>query len=254
MQKRQNKSSVYRRSGYKKQKSIKGAKVNSRQIQREGLLSGTPLVRQPSSKESYIDIAIGAGITNTFVPTKALDPLLGAGGLLRTFPQLCRVAAGGSANTPKWFKNITVQAIEFNLNFSGSQSNTLIPADLYNRLRFVVWSTKYPYSATTNAVWDIDSLIDWTRAEELIFDQTISLSSQAFDTSNYNSPATQNLRAMLPYRHRYNCKSTTTAGGLPTAFDTDEDNLLFGFVSDSAVAPNPAVSGSFRLYYREDDQ
>ena len=253
MQKRNNKTGA-KRYGYKKQNSSKNGKPNPRQIQREGLLSSTTLVRQPSSRESYIDIAISQDVTTGFSTLKALDPLLGAGGLLRTFPQLCRVAAGGSANTPKWFKNITVQAIEFNLNLTGSQSNALIPADLFNRIRFVVWSTKFSFTASTNASWDIDSLIDWTRADELIFDQTVSLSSLAFDASNYNSPATQNLRALLPYRHRYNCKSTTTVGGLPTAFDTDEDNLLFGFVSDSAASPHPDVSGSFRLYYREDDQ
>jgi hypothetical protein len=241
----------------KPKKGSKARKTSTAIVPRTigGIKNPAILIKAPSSKESYVDIAVNFSIDNAITtPFKVLDPLLGAGGLLRTFPQLCRVAAGGSANTPKWFKNIQVMGIEYQLNFVGSQSNALIAADLYNRCRFIAWATKYPYSATNNATWTLDSLTDWTRVSDLLLDQTVDLVSQAFDSGNYNAPGAKNLRGMIKYNHRYDCKSTTTAGGLPTAFDTDEDNLLFGFVSDSSVAPHPSVTGAIRLLYRELDQ
>lgn len=228
--------------------------INPKVLQ-NGLLSEAIIVREPSSRQSYVDIDIdGAGIGATFTPTKVFDPLIAAGGLLRSFPQLCRVAAGGSANTPKWFKNIFARCVELNLNISGSQSNTLVASDLYNRLRVVIWETKFPFSSSNVASWDIDSLTDWTRVSKLHYDNVVQLSSTAFDASNYNVPQTAGLRAMIPINHRYEFRSLTTTGGLPTSFDTFEDNLFFGVVSDSTVAPHPNIQGTLRLYYDELDQ
>lgn len=237
----------------KKQYNKKSKKLPQSKLSFEGKVSPQMYQLQPSSKVSYVDLEIGTNQSTVFQPLKLLDPLIGAGGLLRTFPQLCKVAAGGSSNTPKWYKNILVTDVEFNLNMTGSQANTLVAADLFNRIRTVIWETKFPYSATTIASWDTQSLTDWTRVNKVHYDQVCSLSSRAFDSGNYNSPATKNLRGRLPVNHRFDCKSTTTAGGLPTSFDTDEDNIFIGFVSDSLAIPNPSIAGAARLYYIELD-
>jgi len=221
----------------------------------EGLVNPALVLNAPNAKQSYIDSRYSVTVgTTTGSGYRLLEPLMGPSGLLITYPQLCRVAAGGSIATPKWFKSIMVTGIEYQLNLVGAQSNTLIAADLYNRVRIVIWDTKFSFSASVIAQWDIDGLTDWTRASKLLLDQTVGLGAQAFDSANYNVPGTSNLRGFIPYRHRFDIKSTTTVGGLPTVLDTDEDNLLFGIVSDSALVPHPSMTGTIRVHYIELDQ
>lgn len=219
----------------------------------DGVVGNSPKDNRPDARASYVDTDIDiTSVSTTLVTTSVLQPYRA---LLIFAPQICKLVAQGSANTPMYFSKIRVTGVDLNLNVVGGEGNPLTVADHFNRLRFILYDTEYPMSATVIPSWDIDSMHDFRSVLTSHFDHVTSLSAPAYDVTDVNLiPATENIRAHIPLNYIYEFVSTTTAGGLPTAFDTRMGNLAFAMVSDSSVAPHPSISGSVRLHFVRLDQ
>lgn len=206
----------------------------------------------PNPTVSYVDTDLDpTDSTTTQQVFRLLTPLIGSGGLLRTYPQMCKIAAVNTANTPSFYYRFRVQQIVLNLNLVGSNANIVAAGDLYNRVRVNAWETDLPYSSTVYPVFDIDNQIDWTRAKKHTLDHVGTLSATAFDSANeYPAAQTQNVKVSIKVNRTFEAYSASS-GGAPTGFDTREGNLLLALVSDSAVAPHPSFSGSVRIYYTQ---
>jgi len=219
----------------------------------DGVVGRSLSTTTPGPTVSYVDTDIDPiNITTSQGVYRILEPLLGAGGLLRTLPQICKVVAQNSSNTPQYYYKFMVDKVVLNLNLVGSNANIVSVADLYNRIRTNVWESNYPYSSVNYPVFDIDNQIDWKYVQKHKFDHVAALSATAYDsTTAYPAPATTNIRVSIPIGRVFEAISTTTTGGLPTSFDTTMGNLLLSLVSDSSVNPHPSASGSIRMYYRQ---
>lgn len=219
----------------------------------DGVICSSLSLIAPTSTISYVDLDIDAtNVSTTPQVVRIFDPLLASGGLLRTFPQMMKIAAINTSNTPSFFYKFHVDKLVLNLNIVGSNSTIVAVGDLFNRLRINMWTTDLPYSSTQYPAFDIDNQVDWRWVRKHLLDHVASLSAPSFDaTTAYPAPATQNLKVSIPINRTFEAYSSTTSGGLPSAMDTREGNLLLSAVSDSSVAPHPSWSGSVRLYYRQ---
>lgn len=221
----------------------------------DGIMSDVKSEGKPSRDISFVDTDIAiTTVTTTQQSFQIMTPLIGSGGLLTFLPSLCKVNAINSANTPEYLYKGRVTRVVARVNLVGSEGNALVSGDLFNRIRFIIWETEFPFSATNTPTWDIDNQTDFKYVSKIHFDEVISLSAPSFDTAAVLAiPGTKSLCIDLPIRMPFEALSTTTAAGLPTLFDTRRNNLRYAFVSDSSVAPSPTLSGSVRMYFRSED-
>lgn len=195
------------------------------------------------------DFTIGAvSISSSFFTlANPLDPLLlGTSGFFPTFPQVMKPFMAGTSALD-FRGRIRVKELLATLNFVGSQGSTVSSGDLYNRVRVQTFWTRVPYldSPTYNAL-TIDNQPD-TRDIVVLDDRVINLATQAFDTvSNFNVPDCKTVKLRIHINRDFDCFSA----GNGATWNTRMGNLEIRVVSDSAVAPNPSVSGSTRLLYK----
>jgi hypothetical protein len=221
-------------------------------VQRKQQPAQIPLVRlRPNINISYVDTKVSVSVATGVAYFNLLDSLLlNPSGLFPSNLQATRIAL--QSGTTVYYKTIEVISMDVHLNFVGSQSNTIVAGDLFNRVRLIVWTSEYPYSATTVPTWTIDTMTDYRVVKRTYADHLVNLPSQAFDTlSNFNVPQCITWDQSINMRKRFECFSSNNTG---TQWDTRNSNLYLSFVSDSAVLPFPGVTGSVRLYYRELDQ
>ena len=218
-----------------------------------GAIGSTLTMTAPNPTTSYVDVDIDAiSVTSAQQVVRLFDPLLGAGGLLRTFPQMMKITANNTSNTPGFYFRFHVDKIVLNLNFVGSSSNAVAAGDLYNRIRANCWETDLPYSSTAYPVFDVDNQVDWRWVRKHHLDHVATLTAGAYDsTSGFPASATQNIKISIPINRTFEAFSSATVSGLPSVMDTREGNLLLSVVADSSVLPHPSWSGSARLYYRQ---
>lgn len=132
-------------------------------------------------------------------------------------------------------------------NLVGSQTNAVLPADLFNRVRLVLVKTRGSYRESINFnSFTIDSPLD-VRDCEIMYDEVINLSSTAFDSaSGYNVPATHTTNLNLFLNKTYDLFSTAAGA----TWDTRAGSMRLYCVSESSVAPHPILSGHMRLVYK----
>lgn len=198
-----------------------------------------------STMDTYV-LAIAATSAQTTMDLQQVA--MGASGQFSAYPQVFKPYMAATSTGVRDFVGILHNKfLEGRFNLVGSQTNAILPADTFNRVRVLLYWTKSPFSSsvTTNAL-TIDTLIDRRDVDVVLYDKVHSLSSTAFDSaSGYNVPATRSIELKIPLNLRQEIFST---GGGAT-WDSRAGSFKLAFVSDSAVAPHPTFSGQFRLYY-----
>lgn len=206
-----------------------------------------PLARS----DSVMDLLIGSTSISTTSALLAspLDPAMkSTTGQFALYPQVFRPFMGASS-TPDTFTfigRIRLLYLQVKFNCVGAQANTLVAADLFSRIRIVVIWTRSPYQASVNFnAITIDTHAD-LRDGVVLFDQTVNLPSQAFDSNDYNVPGCRTLRKTIFLNQDLEVFSTANGDD----WDTRQGNLRIYAVSDSSVVPHPSVSGSTRVIYK----
>jgi hypothetical protein len=138
------------------------------------------------------------------------------------------------------------------LNVKGSQGNLIAVGDDFNILRCNLVYTKDSFSGVvTQDAQTVNNDFDWRELQAVLMDKTWPLVSQTFTPGGDNIPSIACYDITMPFSKRFDCIATNNAGSI---WDTEEGDLRFQFVSDSAVAPNPTLVGNIRVYFREMDQ
>lgn len=193
------------------------------------------------------------GLTNTTTTTTLLtmlDPLLAATGILQQYPQHA---------TPTYLnavfrlrQKIRILRIECRFQFIGALSNAVLAADLYNTVRIAMYRSGVDYSiANIPYLNGVIAGTTLTNIQRVYFDKTVSLPSQAYDTTiTTPTPQVRNWEVFFePSDLWFDCYSTNATGS-GAAWDTDGRDLCLEVISDSSVTPHPSVGGNIRLIYQ----
>jgi len=173
---------------------------------------------------------------------------MGSGGQFATYPQVFKPFMGATVNTTFDFVGrVRYKFLEARINLLGSQSSTIASGDLYNRVRVLFFWSKTNYQGTpSNNAITIDSLVDLRDIDKVFYDTVHSLSSTAFDSSSgFNVPATRSLHLKLPL----NIMTELFSNANGATWDSRVGSFYLVVASDSAITPNPVLSGQTRLYY-----
>jgi len=175
-----------------------------------------------------------------------LAPLMN--GILGSFPQTTIPVITGTSTT--WYQEVRITDMLLSVSCIGSQSNALLAADLYNRIRtYFCWTGKSFSTANVNPAGS--SLVLWPVMQditEVLFDANFDLPSVSFDTTNTtNTPMVRTWRGRIPINKTLQCFSSSATG--TSGWDTKEGDLILALISDSAVTPNPTVSINARIFY-----
>jgi hypothetical protein len=155
-------------------------------------------------------------------------------------------------NVYRLVQKVRIDYMEILVGLTQSQATALAASDLYNRVRFALVLTgetflapvHTPYLSTNVSA----SMGDITETQKVYLDLVQSLTSQAFNAADYNAPQVKDFRFHVPLNLTLDCVSTTASGSGAT-WDTRKFNLWFENVSDSSVAPHPAITYSARVFY-----
>lgn len=197
------------------------------------------------------DLIIAAtSVTTSTTSFELEDPMvLASTGQWVLFPQVFSPYMAGVTGVLDFVGRVKYRALELRLNLVGSQTNTFAAADLYNRVRVVVFWTKTPFTANVNInALTVDNLLDRRDVDILFLDKVYNLPSQTIDPAGYNAPQclTCDLEvdlSMIPVQEVF-----STANG--ATWDTREGSFYLKVVSDSAATPHPTIAGQSRLYYK----
>jgi hypothetical protein len=190
--------------------------------------------------------SVVAGTANVF---KLEVSAMGSGGQFASFPSVFKPYMGATANTTfDFIGRLRIKRLEARLNLLGSQSSTIASGDLYNRIRVCIFWSKTNYLGTpTNNAFTIDTLVDRRDIDLVLYDVVHTLSSTAFDsTSGFNVPATKSIKLEINLNKVHEIYSSANGA----VWDSRVGSFYLVTVSDSAVTPNPVVSGQTRLYYQ----
>lgn len=144
-----------------------------------------------------------------------------------------------------------ITGIYINGLITGSQGNTLLPADIYNNVRMrMVWNgDSFLDPQTLSVPSSITSPFDTRHSTRTYFDKTFYLPTITFDSSNNAVPTQRPFRKFIKINRVIEAFSTTTTG-TTADWDTKEGNLMLYMWSDSAVSPHPTVEAHFSLFYK----
>jgi hypothetical protein len=200
-------------------------------------------------KLSMMDLLIvSTGITSSAATVFKLESsAMGAGGQFATFPQVFKPMMGATLNTTYDFVGrLRYRYLEAKLNLVGSSGTTIASGDLYNRMRILFFhsTTNYQGTPTNNAV-SIDTLVDLRDINKVFYDKVHSLSTLAFNSSGFNVPATRSLHIKVPL----DIETELFSNANGATWDSRVGSFYLVIASDSAVTPNPVISGQTRLYY-----
>lgn len=201
-----------------------------------------------ASDGPYADFQISAvSVLSTVSVYTMLDPLSAATGILQAFPQHSTPVY--QAGVFRLKTSIRVSRLEFTFEISSAQSNTLIAADIYNFMRIAVIKTGKTYATSNvNYLTTVYGGTNLQDVQQVLADKVFALNSQAFDSSNYNSPG------LDVWRFSIDCDWTsvffsTTATGIGTVWENQEGDVMLELVSDSAAVPHPFTSIHCRVFF-----
>lgn len=192
----------------------------------------------------YGDFTINVASTTATNETTVLAPL---SAIFQAFPS--RADPISQAGVLRLKQKIRIRRIEVRVLCIGSQGSALLPADLYNSIRFALYTTGKSY-ADANITY-LTGVYQGTTTQDvthILLDETALLSSQAFDSANYNAPNQTYFTAA------FNCNwpmtwFSTTATGTGGAWDSQSGDMIFAHISDSAVAPSPTINYTVRTFF-----
>lgn len=202
-----------------------------------------------SGLQPLADFALNYNVTAVVGTNSLLDPLLAANGIMQQFPQHAfPIYYNG---TFRLRQRIKIMRVEIRMTFIGAVSNAVLAADLYNTLRVAVYRTGIDYAvASIPYLTGITSGAEVRNVERVYLDHTVSLPSQAYDTTiTTPTPQVRNWEVFFEPNDLVLDTYSTNATGIGAAWDTNGRDLMIDFVSDSAIAPNPTLLGNVRLVY-----
>lgn len=147
-------------------------------------------------------------------------------------------------------QRLIIRRLEFRFSFVGAVSNAVLQADLYNTVRIALTVSGVNYSVVSvpylNGTVAGSNLVNVKR---VMFDHTVSLPSQAYDTSiTTPTPQVRNWEIYMEPNIVLDTYSTN-ASGSGAAWDTDGCDFPLDYVSDSAIAPHPTLFGTCRVIF-----
>jgi len=214
----------------------------------DGLGAVTPLRYSIPNGTPYVDFNSTGAINNTVTSFSLLTPLLGAGGVLPSFPSIATpIFTGGSLDV---YAKVHIKSIMLSVSMTGAEGTLLAAADLYNRMRFILYTTGVVYSITP--IIPLETQVErWPNmvdTSEVLADLVFDLPTVSFEPSTrYNAPAVRTYRANIPVNKTFDCYTQTDTG--TTLWDTKNGNLLYSCVSDSSVFPHPTIACNARVFY-----
>jgi len=191
----------------------------------------------------YTDLVLNVSSTTTVSQTHLTNSIAVA---LAAAPQSTTpVYQGGGIN---WRANVRIYGIECRFRSVGAQSNALIPADLYNLARILIFENSEGSSVVpSTCLSSVDGPLNFLEASAVLYDQRFQLESQAFDSSNYNVPENWQDEYVIPYNRTISFYSAVSAG--TSGWQTKDRTLWLNHCSDSAVTPHPTVLAAIRIYF-----
>jgi hypothetical protein len=191
------------------------------------------------------DFNISAAISTT--PTQF--PLMSAiSGLLANTPQTTKPVSQNGVIV--WRTKIHLHAIELRIRGVGSQATALLPADLYNFLRVLIYQVSYRSSTTPGAVLiSIDEGINVLDVTDVYYDERRQLQSQAFDTGDFNVPGTWLDTVVIPIGKVFNFETIVAAG--TSGWSTNDQAIWLESVSDSSAVPHPNFFADARMWFTQ---
>lgn len=208
----------------------------------------TPCHYSIPSGQAFFDANYSLSVTTTPQQSSILTPLLGAGGIMPSFPQIATPVFSGSS--VDFYQEVRLREMWMSVCATGAQSNIITSGDLFNTIRLVVFKTGIPYSInpinplpTETHRWPnpVDIL-------EVVEDLKYDLPTVAFDSNiNYNVPNVRTFRARYPLNTTLQLYTQSDTG--TTGWDTKDGNLLIAYFSDSSASPHPNLYVSIRVFY-----
>lgn len=167
--------------------------------------------------------------------------------LLGSVPQITSpVAVNGSIN---WRQRVHVHALEFYNSWAGAQGTALLAGDLYNFCRALVWETRDNFAVgTTEALVGVHNALQTSDCKRVLYDKVWPLTSQAFNSGDFNAPGVGAERCIIPVNQTYDWFTLVSAG--TSGWDTKSGNIYVSVQSDSSATPHPLVNFSVRVYFR----
>jgi hypothetical protein len=197
---------------------------------------------------------LGSSFSTSVTSFNILDALGSSTGLLQAFPQHSTPVTYNNAGTVAYRlrTKIVIDFIEFDFRMIGSQSTTLVAADLYNTIRWALY-LEGPQSGVGSSLSYLTSVIGGTIIQDkmkVYHDQQYPLVSQAFDTVNSdNVPNVKTGFLKFPIHESFTFFSTTTTGvGAPWL--SADKTIVLDVVSDSSIIPSPTFGYNARIFFR----
>jgi hypothetical protein len=199
------------------------------------------------SHRPFFDTDTSTSVTTTALQYSLLYNLCAANGLLQAFPQHASPFVTGSVNGLR--QRLYLSHIEFRYQVIGAQSNVITTADMYNTVRIAIVRTGVNYSAV-NPLYLSSTIVgsSLNSIQQVYLDRTYSLPSLAFTTANYNSPGVINGYVRIPINRYIVCHSGNSTGS-GVAWDTEQQDYVINFVSDSSLTPHPTLTYSARFFF-----
>lgn len=177
-----------------------------------------------------------------------LEPILGSSGVLATFPQISSPVFSGASYD--FFAGIHIKEIMVSVTVTGSVGTALASGDIYNQLRFIMFTTDLVYSISPTIPLEaaVNSWPNNIDVKKVLLDLKYDLPTITFEPSTrYNAPSIRTYRAMIPINKVYDCVTTSNIG--ISGWDTKNGNICFAVVSDSTISPHPTLEASWRVFY-----
>lgn len=239
-----------RLAGAKPQKNrpSSGASYRSLPGYEDGYGATTPIAYRIADGTPYFDYQLtNEGVSSTARQWTVLYPLLGAGGLLESFPQTALPVRAGTAT--EFYQQVRITGLLLSVNAKSSESAPALAADLFNRLRALLYWTGETFQSTNNfALTSVDSWPSMLDVEEVLADLQFDLPNVTYNTNDsYSVPMVRTYRCYIPINRVLDCYSGSSTG--TANWETRQGDLIFESVSDSLLSPNPTVSLSARVFY-----
>lgn len=203
-----------------------------------------------SNSLQYVDVERPLGnVSSTVGSISMFDPIFT---LFQAAPQMTKaVYQDGGV---RWRQSLWLSHMEVRFRCVGAESTAVLPADVHNVVRMILWETPDETLITTaSPLATIDDPLNTGDVRRIYCDKTFLLESLAFTASDYNSPQMKFWNVNFPIQRRFDLLSNTAAG--TSGWFTKAGNIQLSVVSDSAAIPHPQYVFTCRLYFKMlDDQ
>jgi len=187
-------------------------------------------------------------VTTTVQASNVLVPLLGAGGVFETFPQVMKPFMAGLTSTFDFRGRIKIDRLDLKLSLVSSVDNGLVAADLFDNIRYVLAYVDTPFQGVpTLNQFTIVSPLDRRDLRTIFVDTLVPLPQRAVLAAAPILTLPQVEAVDLSFKDNRVLECFSKANGV--AWDTRHGSYYLFLVSDSAILPNPRCAGSVRVWF-----